>query len=1808
MKSLFTTLFFLFCLCVQGFAQNTLEKAGGTSNDESMDVATDAAGNMYSCGYISNFVNFGSLTVDPPKGQSDIYVAKQSPTGTFLWVKRFAGTKDERAYDIYVDAAGMIYITGYFYGTTQFDSFSITSNNNTRDLFVAKLDNSGNVLWVKSEGGPDGDTGYGITTDSQGNVIVTGQFKQQITVGSSSYTTPNSPYTGLPTFDMIVIKYDANGNVLWSKVGTSDGDNRGLAVACNVNDEILVTGQFSDTFTLAGVLFNNQGYNLGLVAKFAPSGSLDWMRKLVASQVMAYDLAINSSKDIFVTGDFKGNGFTFIDNGGNHYLSSNYLYNIFLLRVDNTGSYVWGQTDGSHNEVSSQGVDLDNAENPYICGMFKCKMGEYSDALSSDSGYFYSMGYRDVFQTKYDSQGQRQWFRQYGGPKDDYCSGISISTPDVPVLSGSFERDFFAQFTSGFTTTDLSTFHFADPCAGFGTIYGLDASGNIDNKDIFVGRFNSVGLPHTSYFSPNCAQFLLPEIPNDTLQFCSLGKACVDDHANYYSTLYQPIFDYIWSNGDTTQCTQYLYSNINLTVNINREDHCYNTADTVVVLVHPNPPMPLLHDDHGVNNGSSPYLDVNLCYPDTASFWFTNIDTTCSYTWGGNGSYNINDTVTEHVTTDFGVTVTSPFGCVVTDDYWLKLITVDSPIVVKPFIRMIDTLDMNDSIRICNGVPVWFVMKDSLTTSGAYFDPFCTNYGYVDQHWTSSISMWDPDSIPSPPYCVRSYFYPSTTGWYTVKLDLIWGGMNQCGVDTIHQSVTDSFYIEVVPPPVITMANNSIVCPGDIGYSWVDTTFLGMGWWTWHSTSFTVLSGGDSIAINSEDSVIYSGNFLYQTDILCYQEVGKTIQFYDNPIITSNVPDNIICPNDSILLTCQAGLSYEWIGPQGQVIGTTQSVYASVPGYYHCNQTNFAGCLLPSNFIELKGYATPILTVSPDQFLCPGESATITVTTVGSPNFYWTNPVGYSSPDLVVTQPGTYICQITQCGFTVSDTAEIFDASFSIALNHTGDTTICFGDSVLVQTSPNYGNYLWSLNDNGNFYTFASQTGAYYVSATNEYGCTATSDTFNVLLNTGSANPHITSTTICAGEDGVFVYTDTNQVLWYRDSLGTDLVGMTDTLIVPQLYSDTTVYVLQHNGNCQSEIVPAHVHISTISNGISITGDTTICYGSTLSLVGSITGNSVWSGPNGFASTQDSIAISNATPANQNGYYYLTITEGNCQRKDSVFVNVFNALNTSLDTSGVLTICPGDSTAIGVVDTNYQIAWYPSGDTSSSITVFNVGTYYATLSDSLGCSATTDTVALAFYQNTAPILPDTMLCFGSNFSYNDASTYQLSWYDLDSNFIAYENLNLTNLLSDTSFLYEYLDTVTGCNPSMQVFTIHVLPPTPPTILGDTVFCAQVATMFSASYVSDGQSAWTIDGMNFANGDSCFLTIPQDTSFYLVLTTTGSMCSNGVDSMLVHAVLPVAPIVYDSIVQFCASTASEWVINNVNNDSVYWQTDVSQQTGGDTLNLVLNQNIVTGGSVYYVDSMGCYSNPTSFGVHQAVQASYNVIQAATTCVGDTIIVAGVSQQADSSYWITPNGVVHNDTIALYNAQVSNSGEYIFAVQDSNSCISRDTFQVQIAAPLVFDLGNDTTLCSGDHISISAPQSSNFTWSNGDSLQTQVVISTETLICTVWTGTYCPSSDTITVQVIECTPGVCNVVTANGDGVNDLFKIKNAEYLMDDYLIVTNRWGDVVYETYNYKNDLNPLLLNFAAGTYFYVYYETWKPKDPGPLHGFFEVYR
>jgi hypothetical protein len=1808
MKFLTQLIIGFLCLSFSAQAQLFIEKAGGTSNDESMDIASDANGNVYSCGYISNAVNFGGVPIDPAQGQSDIYVSKQNASGQFVWAKRFAGTMDERAYDIYVDANGMIYITGYFYGTTQFDGFSLSSNNNSRDLFVAKLDNNGNVLWAKNLGGTNSETGYGVCTDSQGNIILTGQFREQITIGTTTYTSPISSISNYPSYDLLLVKFDANGTILWSKVGSSDGENRGIAVACNANDEILLTGQFSDTLTLAGVLFNNSGYNLGMLAKFSPSGSLDWMHKIIAGQVMAYDLSINSSKEIYLTGDFKGNGFDYIDNNGSHYLNSTYLYNIFLLKIGNNGDFIWGQSDGSNNEVSAQGIDLDNQENPYICGLFKCKMGEYSMALSNDSGYFYALGYRDIFLTKYDSQGQRQWFQQYGSAKDDYCSGINVDIPDQVVLSGSFERYLFVPSNGSVNSSTSSLFNTSINCSINGGLYRMKANANFDNKDIFVMKIDNTSLSHSSYFSPICSHFMLPEIVNDTISSCHNVDFCVETHTQI-NFEYSPIYTYQWSDSLNSRCKHNILSNTFLTVQIKREDQCYSNNDSVTIIINPHPTMPLLSDDYGANNLTLGYNDIDICQADSVAFWFTSIDSTNSYNYTANGvNHNIYDTIVVNANTIFDVSATNSFGCLTVDDFMYKIITVDTPLVIEPYIRMVDTLDMNDSIRICPGVKVYFIGKDSLTSS-SYFSPFCFTHGVYDYSW----SIMGPGAstytnIGSISYnCFEIYIVPTTTGWYNLKLNLLLGDMNICGVDTLYKTVIKPFYIEVVPPPSVNLIANSLTCPGDTAFAWPDTTINGLNWLSYPPGSFTV-ANTDTLSVIAEDSVSYGGNFIYQNNIQCKLQINKYIDFYDNPISTTTIPDNIICPNDSVLLTCQSGTSYEWIGPQGNTIANTQSIYASIPGLYHCNQTNIAGCELPSNFIELKAYSSPIITVSPDQFICPGENTTIVVTTVGDPSFYWINPNGYNNSTLQVNQPGVYICQISQCGFTVTDTAEIFDGSFNIQLNLSGDTTLCYGDSINLSTGPVYSEYQWSLNNNGNFYTVANQNGDYFVSAINEYGCTAQSDTLSLQINMASHAPNFTANTICAGSDAVFIYNDTNSVYWYSDSLANHLIGITDSFTIPQLYTDTSIYLIQHDSICQSAIFKAQVHISNISNGISISGDSTLCFGDSLNLCGSNTGNAIWSGPNGYQSNQNCIHIPNVQASAQNGLYYVSITDGNCQKTDSIEVHVYAPLNNSLDTSGTITICPGDTVEFGLIDSNYFVTWIPNGQISNSISESNEGDYFALLSDSLGCEAYSDTVHIAYYQNSAPTINDTSICFSSNFSFQDTSGYTLYWYSMDSVFIGNENLSLSNLLEDTSFYYQYLDTVSGCNVLWKVMHIYVLPPNPPRILGDTTICSNTTAIFSASYHSDGTMQWSSMNYPINTGDSIQLTLSTDTSFYLVLTTFGSMCSNGVDSIRVHSISPHQPQLEDSISTFCSGIAQNWVINNTNTDSIVWQTDIGNYYSTDTIQLIYNQNIYFSGSILFIDSNGCQSLPTYFTTKQAIQANYSLLNDSTSCVGDSIMAIGSSQNSVNSYWSTPNGIVQNDTIAINHLQINNSGTYVFTVEDSSSCISSDTFHVEVANVPVFSLGNDTILCSTDQITLTSPVDSNYFWSNGISTQSQTFNQSETVVLTIWAGTFCPYSDTISLQFIQCTPVAPNVVTANGDGQNDLFKIKDAQYLFDDYLIIYNRWNDVVYETHEYKNDFNAANYHLDEGVYFYVYYRTWNPKDEKPLNGFFHVYR
>lgn len=147
---------------------------GGTNDIEGSSITSDDQGNVFVIGSFEDEVHFNtdSLTSTDDK---DGFFAKYDDDGNELWVKGLSGTSDVQPKDVFADNSEGVYITGSIDGTCYFDSLAITNNSGT-DLFIVKYDTSGTVIWGKGIGGSGSVEGCAISTDVNGNPIVTGRF------------------------------------------------------------------------------------------------------------------------------------------------------------------------------------------------------------------------------------------------------------------------------------------------------------------------------------------------------------------------------------------------------------------------------------------------------------------------------------------------------------------------------------------------------------------------------------------------------------------------------------------------------------------------------------------------------------------------------------------------------------------------------------------------------------------------------------------------------------------------------------------------------------------------------------------------------------------------------------------------------------------------------------------------------------------------------------------------------------------------------------------------------------------------------------------------------------------------------------------------------------------------------------------------------------------------------------------------------------------------------------------------------------------------------------------------------------------------------------------------------------------------------------------------------------------------------------------------------------------------------------------------------------------------------------------------
>jgi hypothetical protein len=289
---------------------------GGSSDDYGRSITVDGSGNVYSTGGFEGTVNFdpdtNTTNITVAKGYSDIYVLKLDVSGNFIWAKSFGDTFGDGVTSITADGSGNVYTTGYFQGTVDFDPGEGTTNHtssvNNGDVYVQKLDASGNFIWAKSFGGIANDVGTSITVDGSGNVYSIGVFQGTVDFDPGTDTTNITAVGGYS--DIYVQKLDASGNFIWAKAMGGSSYKHGSSIAADELGNVYTTGYFNETVDFdpgEGITnHTSEGDNDIYVQKLDTDGNLVWVESFGStSGDVGNSIIVDGTGNVYTTGSFR---------------------------------------------------------------------------------------------------------------------------------------------------------------------------------------------------------------------------------------------------------------------------------------------------------------------------------------------------------------------------------------------------------------------------------------------------------------------------------------------------------------------------------------------------------------------------------------------------------------------------------------------------------------------------------------------------------------------------------------------------------------------------------------------------------------------------------------------------------------------------------------------------------------------------------------------------------------------------------------------------------------------------------------------------------------------------------------------------------------------------------------------------------------------------------------------------------------------------------------------------------------------------------------------------------------------------------------------------------------------------------------------------------------------------------------------------------------------------------------------------------------------------------------------------------------
>ena len=492
----------------------------------------------------------------------------------------------------------------------------------------------------------------------------------------------------------------------------------------------------------------------------------------------------------------------------------------------------------------------------------------------------------------------------------------------------------------------------------------------------------------------------------------------------------------------------------------------------------------------------------------------------------------------------------------------------------------------------------------------------------------------------------------------------------------------------------ITPASSTTFCQGG---SVVLTASVG--------SSYLWSNGATTQAITVNTGGIYTATVTSGTQTAVTSPLTVTVNALPSAVINTS-GSTTFCPGGSVTLTSSAtGSTYAWSNG-----ATTQSITVNASGNYAAIITNSSGCTATSTPILVTALTAPTATITAAgaTTFCAGNTLALTANLGLS--YLWSN--GATTQSITTGTSGSYIVTVTQsggCSIASSATNVTVKASPSTTVNTSGSTTFCSGGFVTLTSTATGATYLWSngatsqainVTTSGNF--SATITGANGCSI-NTTPITVTALTTPIATITASG-----ATSFCSGGSVTLTANSGATYLWSN--------GATTQSINVSSSGSFNVTVSQGVGCSKTSTITTVTANTSPVNSVTASGPTSFCNSSVTLTSGSTTGSYLWS--NG--ATSKSITVSTT------GNYICTATSSNGCSSVSSTIPVLASTGASspptITASGATSFCTGGS--VTLTPTAGSSYLWSNGATTSTLTATTSGSYFVTVTQAGGCSAT----------------------------------------------------------------------------------------------------------------------------------------------------------------------------------------------------------------------------------------------------------------------------------------------------------------------------------------------------------------------------------------------------------------------------------------------------------------------------------------------------